>query len=333
MSTLTLELVCQTEELIALEPEWRALWQRDPDASPFQSPEWLMPWWQVFGTGRPIVSCIYLDNRLAGLLPLYLLETGEPAPNTCKLLPFGVGLSDYSDALLDPALPKAAVDDLLEAALRAGRNRGATVCDLTDVPCGARLRDAQAPAAWQAHWHRDLPCPVLQIPDKASGVQDAVPPRMGRKLRMNRNRAERLGRMAIDFIPRSNATAALHDLLELNGRHWGQADAAVKQFHCLAVPRLLDAGQARLGRLRIDGAVAAVCYALADQHDRLMLYMSGFDAAFAAVSPGSLLVAGMIEAAIGEGRREIHFLRGGETYKYSWGARDRYNAACRLLPQ
>ena len=37
----------------------------------------------------------------------------------------------------------------------------------------------------------------------------------------------------------------------------------------------------------------------------------------------------MIDAALAEGRREIHFLRGDEAYKYAWGARDRMNAACR----
>ncbi len=30
--------------LSALEPEWRELWERDPAATPFQSPAWLVPW-------------------------------------------------------------------------------------------------------------------------------------------------------------------------------------------------------------------------------------------------------------------------------------------------
>jgi len=32
-----------------------------------------------------------------------------------------------------------------------------------------------------------------------------------------------------------------------------------------------------------------------------------------------------IEAAIAEGAREFHFLRGREAYKYEWGAVDRWN--------
>ena len=31
----------------------------------------------------------------------------------------------------------------------------------------------------------------------------------------------------------------------------------------------------------------------------------------------------MIEAAVREGRNELHFLRGGESYKHAWGGVDR----------
>jgi CelD/BcsL family acetyltransferase involved in cellulose biosynthesis len=37
------------QALEALGPEWRALWERIGDSTPFQSPEWLIPWWQFLG--------------------------------------------------------------------------------------------------------------------------------------------------------------------------------------------------------------------------------------------------------------------------------------------
>ena len=43
-----------------------------------------------------------------------------------------------------------------------------------------------------------------------------------------------------------------------------------------------------------------------------------------------ITLGAMIEEAISEGRRELHFLRGGEAYKYAWGAADRMNASLRL---
>ena len=65
---------------------------------------------------------------------------------------------------------------------------------------------------------------------------------------------------------------------------------------------------------------------------RILFYLSGYDAARGYESPGTLLVGAMLEEAVREGRREAHFLRGGEAYKYAWGAVDRPNHACRLTP-
>src|SRR5215212_4903684 len=92
------------QEMRALLPEWIALWRRVPDATPFQSPAWLMAWWKHFGTGAPRVLTARAGEglpgeRLVGVLPLYELRE----PGIRKLLPIGIGLSDYIDALVDPA--------------------------------------------------------------------------------------------------------------------------------------------------------------------------------------------------------------------------------------
>ena len=60
--------------------------------------------------------------------------------------------------------------------------------------------------------------------------------------------------------------------------------------------------------------------------DSDFFYLSGFDPGFAFESPGTILLAHMIEEAAREGRSEVHFLRGGEAYKYAWGGVDRMNA-------
>src|SRR3954447_17050805 len=91
------------QEMRDLVPEWTALWRRVLGAMPFQSPAWLMAWWRHFGTGMPRVLTARAGEglpteRLVGVLPLYELRE----PGICKLLPIGIGLSDYIDALADP---------------------------------------------------------------------------------------------------------------------------------------------------------------------------------------------------------------------------------------
>ena len=122
----------------------------------------------------------------------------------------------------------------------------------------------------------------------------------------------------------------LEQLLIQNSCRWGHCDPAVREFLRSAMPNLARAGLARVTVLSIAGSLAAICLALQDQKHRLMFYMSGFEPAVAHVSPGSLLVGAMIDEAISLGRREIHFLRGGEAYKYAWGAEDRWNISRRL---
>lgn len=47
------------DQLEQLAPEWMSLWETDPQATPFQNPAWLIPWWHSFGE----------DLRAVGMFP------------------------------------------------------------------------------------------------------------------------------------------------------------------------------------------------------------------------------------------------------------------------
>jgi CelD/BcsL family acetyltransferase involved in cellulose biosynthesis len=82
----------------------------------------------------------------------------------------------------------------------------------------------------------------------------------------------------------------------------------------------------RLYRLRIAGAVAAVYYGFT-WRDRSYAYLGGFDPDLPRLSLGAQTLYHAMREAIAEGCREFHFLRGGEAYKYAWGAEDQWNSA------
>jgi CelD/BcsL family acetyltransferase involved in cellulose biosynthesis len=324
--------------LRALRPEWEALWRRAAadTATPFQSPAWLLPWRSAFGTGRPRAATLRDgdDGRLLGLLPLYLLPEGSET----KLLPIGVGVSDYLDALLDPGAPPDAAERLLHAALAASPE--ATSCDLTYLPPGAALRDAPAPPGWRDEGARPAePCPVLALP-AATGLPEVLSRRRRAALRNARNRAERAGGFSISTAAADTLDECLDALVSLHSARWDArgepggvlADPRVLALHRAAAPQLLAQGALRLQALRLGGAPAAAHYALLGG-GRVLLYLSGFDAARARESPGAILLGDLIAWALSEGYRELHFLRGDEDYKYAWGAADRLNAVRRLLPE
>src|SRR5262245_43145510 len=61
----------------ALEPEWRALAERDGAATVFQSWEWNAAWWQAFGTGRQLRLLIVREGkRVVGIAPLVFRRLG-----------------------------------------------------------------------------------------------------------------------------------------------------------------------------------------------------------------------------------------------------------------
>jgi len=107
------------------------------------------------------------------------------------------------------------------------------------------------------------------------------------------------------------------------------ADPSVRDFHLTAAQRMLDAGMLRLYLLRVGNSTAAAYYGFTAKRTAYA-YLSGFDPKFAELSPGTQIVAHAIEEAVREGAHEFHFLRGGEAYKYAWGAVDRPNTALTL---
>ncbi|MBV8912829.1 MAG: GNAT family N-acetyltransferase [Acetobacteraceae bacterium] len=305
--------------LQALAPEWDALWSRTPDATPFQSPRWLLPWWARFGTGMPRVGVERIGGELVSVLPMYVLDEDGGR----KLLPIGAGTTDYLEGLGSPA-------PLLGPVLERARADGISHCDLFDVPPASSLLSAEPPPGWDGRWVAGSPCPVLTFPD--------IPARIRRKLRMSRHRAERVGGWTVECVGPDTLETALAELIRLHQSRWtGQGETGtmasddVLGFHHTAAPGLLEAGVLRLQILRVAGDVAAAIMALLAA-GRIFFYLSGFDAGHGFVSPGTLLLGAMLEQAIAEGRCEAHFLRGREAYKYAWGAVDRLNQAMRLTP-
>lgn len=306
-------VVTEAAALNALAPAWWALWRRCPGATPFQSPAWLLAWWTCFHPGALRVATVRSGDALVALAPLYL----EDGPHGRRLLPLGISVSDYLDALVDPD---------------------------HRAPAGAALADACGPEP--VHWDDLAPgsCALaLPLPrgrrDRVE-VRDAcpvadlavpLPARKRRKLAMARHRAERRG-AAIETATPETAAALLDHLVRLHGARWESrgeagvlADERVRAFHALALGPLGDAGLLRLDALRLDGAVAGVLYGFS-HGPRAYAYLGGFDPGFAFESPGTVLIGHAVERARAEGAREFHFLRGQEAYKYEWGAVDRWNS-------
>jgi CelD/BcsL family acetyltransferase involved in cellulose biosynthesis len=171
-------------------------------------------------------------------------------------------------------------------------------------------------------------CPVLRLPSSIEELPKVVPPGQLRHLRAARRRIGRAGKCGIEVATRETLDEFLEALLQLHGRRWREsgelgvlADERVQAFHRLAGRALLERGVLRLYALRFEGRLIASLYVLGER-DVIYCYLQGFDPAYAEFSPGMQILGAVVEDAVKQGKGSVNFLRGRESYKYKWGARD-----------
>jgi CelD/BcsL family acetyltransferase involved in cellulose biosynthesis len=312
------EEIQTSEELEALRPQWSALWDACPAATPFQSPEWLIPWWQVFSPGRLTAIAVHEQGRLTGFAPLYLGED--------RVLRFlGTGVTDYLDLLAEPGSAGAATSALFEHLRRTAWAWDR--CDLLELREGSPLLAAPAPGEFRTETAECSVCPVAPLPASPGS-------NLRRNLRRYSQRLAEAGAISYEVECCGRYGEYLEALFRLHSACWQErrspgvlSDARVRDFHRLVAAGFAARSWLRMYGLRHAGSLAAVLYGFAAR-GRVYLYLSGFAPELAALSPGILLLAFALDHSAQAGFIEADFLRGNEPYKYLWGASDRPN--CRL---
>lgn len=330
---LTVELIEHREALAALAPEWEALWQRCPEATVFQTPDWLLPWCDHLLRGEVASVALRRGARLVALAPLFRWTDG--GERVLSLL--GAGVSDVTDLLWEPS-ERTSVVAALEAWL--DRTPGWDRLQLSEVPGRspllgiARRRAGPRAVTWQ-----DV-CPGVPLPVD-EGVDGVLSARARAKLTYERRRARRLGAGEIEEVTPATLEELLAGLETLHTAQWNArgepgafADPRVYAFHRAAARRLLDRSRLLLRAMRVHGQLAAVFHGFRDRR-RHRYYLGAQHPRHARLGLGTLLIAHALESACHEGADTFDFLRGREAYKYRWGACDLvqlHRAEARRLP-
>jgi CelD/BcsL family acetyltransferase involved in cellulose biosynthesis len=326
-SALVVSEVTSTDALEALQPEWEALWERSPGATPFQHPTWLLAWWRHMGGGELRVLTSHIDGRLAAIWPMFVHTGG----GVRQLTPLGNGASDHVDILSEPGAEAAAAPAILEHL--AGAEDWNTA-DFRDLPSGSALLHS-VPNGAEVRIEADEPCPALAL---AESLDRAIPPALVKKVRYYLRRVTRefdiSFEVACDERSLDEWFDALVRLHSARRRRQGSGagvldDPRPRAFHREAASAFLERGILRLYGLKLDGKPAAAWYGFS-AHGRVGYYLGGFDPALERYSPGAVMIGYAMEQAVREGAAEFDFLRGREAYKYAWGARDREKKRLRM---
>lgn len=301
-------------------PEWDELWERCPQATTFQRPEWLFSWIQVFQPSDPLLIEFRHGNALVGVAPLLIYQ--RDSERVLGLM--GGAISDYLDVLFDPVYAEVALDLLWELLPRID---GWDTVEFSDLPPTSCLLPKN-PSGWECARAVHNVCPVLPLPSKLEKLSSVLPERQRKNLRNARNRLRSLGETRIEIAAENNLHENLGAMFRLHTTRWAEAgepgvlcNPAVQDFHQRVSPKLVRKGVLRLYSLRLGERAIAVLYAFFERRVAYY-YLQGFDPEFAWFSPGTQILGAVVEDAIRQGMRTVNFLRGQERYKYGWGTED-----------
>jgi CelD/BcsL family acetyltransferase involved in cellulose biosynthesis len=276
-------------------------------------------------------------------------DEGEltPVPPTAKAVFFGASYhADYATILGAPddlpAVASAVVDHLALAATQASdldpdHATPWDVVDLRRLRCGDPASDALAaafgareiPERWTLNLEREDVCPVVTFPQGATfdDYLGTLEKKSRHEIRRKLRRAAGAGDVR---LTRSRQPLAdLDAFIDLHQKKWGDRGLFPPTVGGVAsrvfIERLFelcgDGGPVRLSFLTLgDRRIAAGIHV--ETPETWMYYNAGVDPDARDLSPGVVLIAGLVRGALEAGAKRFDFLRGDEGYKYEWGSVD-----------
>ncbi|MCY7377676.1 MAG: GNAT family N-acetyltransferase [Pyrinomonadaceae bacterium] len=327
MSRIIINKASGEDVFSSLRESWQQLFAVS-ECAPFLSWEWLSVWFKWFGAGKtPFIIQVSRENRLIGILPLYLEEKKVLGMRLERLGFIGEaqGGADYLDLIAKPedrAEILAAIFDFLKTetsfdvlCLENLASDSATVGFLQNVVQNEKhLRYDESKTAV---------CPQINL----SGGWETVLNRSRRASNFKR-RLKQLEKMpGFEFRSLTSPAeigAAFERFYQLHEKRWEQNGGSelsghpqLAAFQREAVLSLAQADLIRFDELWVEGECRASVYGL-DDGKTFYYYNAGYDLDWASKSVGLVLIGISIKNAIARSNSLYDFLRGDETYKFDW---------------
>jgi CelD/BcsL family acetyltransferase involved in cellulose biosynthesis len=318
------EVVRDETELTSLSGEWDDLYDRCSTATAFLSSAWLFSWWRSYGRpGRLVIVLVRRAGQLVAAAPLMRdRRFGVPV-----LTPLGVGVSDFTDVLIDDSCVHEAAGHLARELTALD---GWGVIDLPEVResgATAHLVDAWPWRTWTVDGSLCLDFPARPIRELIA----SLPSKTAHTRRKKQRKIRAAGLVTCEVNPDA-AAQAVATLLRLHRQEWRRRGmnpehgrSRFARHLAEAVPCMVDRGQAHLFEYRLDGDVVAA-HLLLDGHDVLGAYLYGLRPDLRRrIDVAQLLLGTDLDLAQRLGRARLSLLRGDEEYKRRWRPEERRN--------
>lgn len=304
-------------------PAWRALASEVEDSSYFQTPDWVLAWWATVAR-RPrtrLALWCEADGRLSAVAAVSDVRRrpDRRIPLSVPVLAnagSGPGDADHCGPLVAPGREL----DVASWLTNIARTRALVLQNIAS-PRGAFVPRAARPTSVTT-------CPRLRIED----LDPRFIPSAGFRRQLRRYECA-LADAGVTFEWVEPGRVGAEHVDALIRLHFGRRSAAggrssLDERHRALLHRLTASAEpgrgpaavvARAGE-RIVAELVGFRW-----KDSFAAYQSGWHSDYAAHSLGSVLVHQSIRLAAAHGVGVFDFLRGAETYKYRFGAIDRYD--------
>jgi CelD/BcsL family acetyltransferase involved in cellulose biosynthesis len=321
------DVITDFPAFLRLETDWNDAVDRAGVTHPFLRHEWVRTWWECFGAGRDLhVIVVRADGRIVAIAPL-MVETVRMYGLSIRKIDLIHNDHTPRVDVVVAGRPEQAYRAIWDA-LMASRDQW-DVLQLSRVVRGSATDAAMSQFAIDARcptgrWEGDV-SPYLALTGTWDDYYRSLPGKFRQNLRNRLSRLVRVGEPRLEILDDASALAgAREDALRLEASGWKResgtaicCDPAVQRFYTLLADRATARGWLRLMFLTVGGQRIATSYG-SRYRNRLFLFKTGYDPAFATCSPFKLLTYFAIQDAYGAGLDEVDFLGDEEPWKLEW---------------
>lgn len=315
-----LEIVASSARLVAVGPDWTALWQR-LDGLIFQSHAWISAWWETVPdqAKRELrIGLLWNGDRLIAVVPLAISRR----KNLRFLEWAAASYTDYGDILVAPECSDEALQRLWRKLSLAGGFDLAFLNRLLPQSQTSRfLSHGSSGVTLRPNHRTEMSYRVAGSWQTGEQWFDGQSKKARKNYRRRIKFIEEVGKFRLRLLKQDEPLKPVLDRISMLKRKWLankdlQSDLFVDGTSTLdALVGALDkAGILRIFVLECKGTIIAVSINFV-QHNTMMAFITTYDPEFERASPGVVLMTDYIKWSIDQGLQTVDFLCGAEQFK------------------
>jgi CelD/BcsL family acetyltransferase involved in cellulose biosynthesis len=308
------EVVTAFPRLQELWPQWQRLWQSDPRAEVFQTPEWTRAWWHAFGHDCDLCTIVvFAGDQVLGILPL--VRRGN------RLQFLGTPQADYADVICEESRTAEVLALAFQTLLDTVT--GWDECSFEHLSKHSRL----------VRYHRDLPrrvgahlrCvpaerqqTIILRNERESLFRSLLGKHHTRRLQ---NKLRKAGPLQFRHLSEPEAQRHLPEFIRHHIRRHaalGKQSLCAEPSFCEFIRAIIEEFRAtdrvRFGVLELNGRPLAWDFGF-QVNGKFLLYQHTFDLDAWHYTPGEVLLWSELQYAKDHVSREFDFGKGDELYK------------------